>query len=117
MNDIESSPRLTRTSKIAHTASHRWNSLISIDYTETGLVTQIDDSEAVDALNAQPRSEGQPVLLRAQSEYVGPGQSVNPVNSRSRAFGNAVACVSTAQDQSEDRLVCAQSQYSNWLNT
>ena len=26
-------------------------------------------------------------------------------SSRSRAFGNAVACVSTAQDQSEDRLV------------
>lgn len=95
---------------------------ISIDYTETGLVTQIDiesdseatslptligDERAVDALNAQPRSEGQPVLLRAQSEYVGPGQSINPVNNRSRAFGNAVACVSTAQDQSEDRLVRA----------
>jgi len=95
---------------------------ISIDYAETGLPTQIDidsDSEAaslpaligeersLDALNSQPRSEGQPVLLRAQSEYIGPGQSINPVNNRSRAFGNAVSCVSVAQDQSEDHLVRA----------
>ena len=95
---------------------------VSVDFAETGilarisldvdavgvhLATLIGEERARDAATLTPRHEGSPIPLRNPSERRLAGQSIQPVTPRTRAFGNAVACMSVASDNGEDRLVRA----------
>ena len=95
---------------------------VAVDYAETGILANIQlrdnsvgvhlpaligEERARDAATRTPRDEGRPIPLRSSSARRIAGQSIQPVTPRTRAFGNAVACMSVAKNDGEDRLVRA----------